>query len=257
MKNFHKLAFALLIIINIQSCEKENVNDETNSQNIQKTDMYARGKAEAQVHISDTEALENNMQWVAFMTAQILIKEVDGANQFVNLCNSGMINNDHAIVKLSDLLSIQQTDQSFRDAFEHEFNIFNDYVQNPCENQGKPKLRPTPPPCDPMPCALPNQTFEAYIDYLLEEHCLEIYVTAGLDLSQNIFSSAHPMNTTNMNIGFEHYDSNECNVNQISIHGSVIGNIYDNLIVVRPYRAADECDYDEFSEIEDFTLFPI
>ncbi|WP_298761457.1 hypothetical protein [uncultured Psychroserpens sp.] len=256
MKKNHKLLFAFCLLISFNSCEKEAVNDyEINSKNTQITDVYSRAKAQTQT--SDSEALENNMQWVAYMTAQILIKDVNATNQFMSRYNSGMINNDYSIIRLSELLNNQQTNQSFRDAFENEFVIFNGEAHNPCENQGKPKLRPTPPPCNPTPCALPNEDiFEIYVDYLISEHCLEIYVSGGLDLLQNIMSSAHPLNTTNINAGFEHFNLNECLVNEVTIDGNGVGNLYSNLIVVRPYREIHECDYLQFPNIPDFSQFP-
>ncbi|OUS01304.1 hypothetical protein A9Q86_05825 [Flavobacteriales bacterium 33_180_T64] len=255
MKKIPQLLF-LILLFNVNSCQKEDIgpseidnqdileiNKETNFNNLPTT--------------SEAGAIENTMQWVSFMITQVLIKEeVNATQQFMDDYVEGMNGNGFSIIKLSDLLDENRSNQSFRIAFESEYYIFTDENGNSCENQGKPKLRPTPPPCEPLPCAT-NNLFETFVDYLIIDHCLELYVSNNFNSTQNIVSTAHPMvNNLTSNTGFAHSKISECIVDEVIFESYAIGPAMNNFIVVRPYRDGVNCAYDQFSSIPDFSLFP-
>ncbi len=195
---------------------------------------------------SEKEAFENRMEWIAYMTAQLLLKNNASKQQFIDAMNNSVHTN---VVKLEELLSSSVDNQSFISDFETEFNF---YQEEEVSRYGcsRPSGRPTPPNPPSVAAADFQPTdFELYVSSLLNDDCLELYMPNGYNdgiASESLVvikSTAHPLDDYNSNYGYVHVGV--CNILEEIIDKFSNGNI----IVVRPYRKFNVCTYEEYADV--------
>lgn len=249
MKTTFKLFLSALLLVTVFSCNLENIEEESVNSEIQERktlsediDAITDGKE---------ESLHNKMQWASYITAQTLLNSSDARDQMRDaLIASGSINT----LNLSDLLSENLANQSFRDEFRAQFEFYlNIHVNDPCSGVGRPEGTPRPTgTLGGMPETL---LFDIYVSSLIYEDCLEYYMPNGYVLipitspgpDSLIKSTAHPLDTSPTNVGYSH--TSRCYVAEIDVDDFTT----DIIIVVRPYRDDFGCTYEEYDvDFEEF-----
>lgn len=235
------------------SCETEELQ-KGNTQS--ETLNYNRGVIESNIETIDSAIdIENRMQWVAYMTAQVVLRDQDARNQFIaELESSSSFNSFH----IENLLGNNVLNQSFKNEFEIEFNYHYNYTpgqgSDPCDGIGRPQGRPTPTGAvGGVPVG--TTPFDLYVSSLLNENCFEFYLPNYSSLApirdlrlDNVKSTAHPMtDRVDRNQGYNHFTA--CYVSTITIDDNTPGVV----ILVRPYRNSNNCTYsDYFFHFENF-----
>lgn len=263
MKNTLKL-IALVFILNFSSCSEEELmetNIETQSK-IAKSTTYDE---------ANVEKLHNIMQWTGYLTAQVLLNSNEGRAQFESFYNNGNTES----IRLAYLVGSSVQNESFKSALKDEFYRYILIPESCPEDPTRTRDRPTPPnpPGHPetlsgfiswtfnTPDYVPGLTieevneerFQHYLELILEDNCLEIYLPNGYNTPiRNIKSSAHPLLDQNFNDeAYKHIS--ECNVDLTNVASRTLGNI----IIIRPYRGTgfpgNNCAYTQYSF--DFTDF--
>ena len=250
-----KIKFSLILLIAFitYSCDKTETMVENPETMVE--DIFFSKNPDPTNDTFVNDNLENKMQWVSYMTAQVLLNNREARDQFQNeIDNSGGTN----VFPLENLLGWNVIDQSFKNAFKDEFllNYYEDYL---CDDIGKPSGRITPPPVGSFPSDADYDTvlFEGYLATLIDEECFEFYAPNGfttlpINVANNsnapIKSTAHPLNNNaTSNEGFKH--TNFCFINHTTIDDNTLGSV----ILIRPYRMDSACDYSEYPF--DFTGF--
>jgi len=255
-----KLSIFMLLALATFSCDTNDIAQdaleiENNAtQEIQSKTLGVTIDLEDDWHT--TERLQNRMQWISYMTAQVLLRSADARTLFQNeLDNSGGAN----VVKLENLLGDHVTDLSFYEEFADEF-LLNYYGVEICNGIGRPRNRPSPP--GTIGGVAPGTDYDAYlvssyVAALLNMDCFEFYLPHGFaflhttgpgpTITSHIRSTAHPLNNaTRSNEGFDHADA--CIVSEIEVDDDTNGFV----LVVRPYRNTT-CLYDKYYvNFEDF-----
>ena len=240
MKNIIKISTILLLLFCVYSCETEDIV-------IQNTvsESFSRKSGVVTEQSSESIDLENKMQWVSYMTAQILLNKIDARDDFNDVVvNLGGLNS----FPLSTLLEAEYGSEAFIQAFRDEFflnyNIGNG-ANDPCNGVGRPDGRPLPTgTLGGMP---DDAIFSAYISTLLEDDCLEFYLPNGYAPiggvgggPSAIKSTAHPLTNAISNDGFNH--DSACFVSTMTINDNTPG----IAIVVRPFRNTTNCTYYDY-----------
>ncbi len=192
----------------------------------------------------DILILENKMQWVSYLTAQVLLKDEPARKEFVNLLS----NRSPKVIKLQDILRFDSENNSFREAFEVEFN----YYQTEGNDCGRPEGRPKPN-TQGLRSEVTYSAFNSYISSLLEDECLELYMPNGFNSNfeaissippTSITTSAHPLVIpSKFNRGFIH--KGRCQIEKSIVSSVTMGTV----IIVRPYRLINGCSYKKYSGI--------
>jgi len=265
----HSMLIFLLIII---SCETSDLTDEIatkesneiqlhQNKDLKSSIIYKSIKTNENYSPSDnwdsTQRLHNRMQWVSYMTAQVLLRSEDARILFQNELDNSSVSNTVALEKLLDP---NLANLSFYNEFVDEF-LLNYHGSGTCDGIGRPRNRPTPPGDTggaTEPQDLDAYLANAYITALLERDCLEFYLPNGFIfihstgpgpiLSSHIRSTAHPLSAiATSNDAFNHINS--CFVDEITVDNSTNGFV----ILVRPYRSNTGCLYENYYvDFEDF-----
>ena len=192
---------------------------------------------------TQAEIFENDLEWVAYLTAEAILFNEEAYNQFLEVY--GQDENLDDVIKLSELLGPDVLNQSFANAFEA---MYEQFMNNPISCEFCPEGRLHPPS---------GATCTGYCHFLktiLDDNCVELYLPSGLNTHVNEFgSSAHPINGDMFNDGYIH-DSESVEF-RIFSPLSIIS--VPNPIIARPYIVAsdNDCDYASIYHISDFTLF--
>lgn len=254
-----KIVITLLLSFCVISCQKEDtfLDNETKQIPITQKDLISTVDL-----YSQREILEINLRWTAFITGSVLRNSTEAQNQVAMLLQNG-----NRVIKLQDLL-IENT------AFDVSFKSYlTDYLatgSNQVEPNGD-KARPNPPPQGIDNGGHANTTM-FFIDYILNQNCIELYFPKSLNFrnTYSISSTGHAMNDENFNAGIiryynqlpinnydEHYSTDNVTINYTYVTNN------KNIIIARPYRNSYEstptngqnCRYTQYNDIEYFTDF--
>lgn len=253
MKNTIKLVFTLLLLINVYSCETE----ETLEQETQSETLERRGNGDGIEVLNNPAAIEieNRMQWVSYMTAQVILRDSGARQEFKDeVEDSGALN----AFPIRNLLENDGRNLSFKREFRIEFfyhfnNTYGENSEDPCDGTGRPEGRPKP--TGVLGGMSLDVIYQMYILSLLNDNCFEFYLPNGYaplaPLGSSGFivpkSTAHPMTNAISNEGFSH--TSACYVSSITVDDNTPGVI----IVVRPFTDGIGCTYYDFLiDFEDF-----
>ena len=258
-----KLPTIILLVFVIFSCDTNDITEDT--QGIENNTFPEESQSKTSrspIVLEDDwhsiERFQNRMQWVSYITAQVLLKSADARTLFQNELNNSVSTN---VVKLENLLGDDVTDLSFYQEFADEF-LLNYHGVEICDGIGRPRNRPAPSETSTTGGVLPGADYDtylvdAYVASLLNMDCLEFYLPhgfaflhttgSGLTLTSHIRSTAHPLtHGARSNKGFNHV--NACIVSEIEVDDNTNGFV----LVVRPYRNTN-CLYDSYYvNFEDF-----
>ena len=234
MKDIHYLVVMLLFVF--FSCETTS-DFELHESSIENNEHHNTNRS---IDLpTETELLENNMEWAAYLTAQAIITDRNARLQFIATLNSSSTTN---VIKLEDLLGSHVINPAFRIAFEERFTYFAnlpDCLKCPGGRLDKPEH---------TNCS----GFCTYLQELLDDNCLEIYLPHGFNtLYTTVSSTAHPLNTDPHNDAYIHLTDDVvfASINNLNLYS------FKNPLVVRPYvDPLHGCKYDDYSGL-DFTLF--
>ncbi|CAL2055169.1 hypothetical protein [Tenacibaculum sp. 190524A05c] len=247
------LLTVLILIIGFTSCSKEEdlnnglikselVGVETNRKNAKSNSGFAA---------SNTNLLENKMQWFSYITTEVLMTSYEARQEFQAILNSSSTAN---VIKLSALLSSGANNTNFMSVFESKFDFYQ--YSNQEDGTVRPNERPRPGTGGGPGLAPGSSEFELYLSSLLYEDCLELYLPNGFisfGLNSNditsILSSAHPLSSDDHNdeayLFLNTYAETKTSVNE---------NTSGNIIITRPYKNRGNCLYLDYINI-DFTDF--
>ncbi len=195
---------------------------------------------------------ENRLHWVSFLIAETLLLHESSRERFAEVLNNSSIPN---VIRLNELLSSNNENQLFRDAFKIEFDFYS--LEPEYSKCGRPNDRPRPPGETPTSAPQTESLFNLYIMSLLNDDCLELYLPNGLisnitttGYTDTIISSAHPLNNSQNNESYVSRD--RCDV----VKGIINDRTEGLIIIARPYRNLNtrNCSYEGYSGI-DFTSF--
>ena len=250
----HKTYFLstfLLYLISF-SCQK---TDEQPNLVVSEFEKNALAYTEAQI-------LENNMQWVSFIVAEILYDDEQ------NLYRDGFVDaldNNQNIIKLNDLIGEQPLFLGFITEFERLFLSYYDDIHpySLCSN-GRPNAS------EDSPYHMASNLIDPFKEYrvfLLDENCIELYFpnellfdsgnpTSPGYVELSITSTAHPLvDDAEANVGYRRSDcifDIYSEVDEIPKVDNLFAQDYDNIIVARPFISS-KCKYSEYNfNIRDF-----
>ncbi|RZN84763.1 MAG: hypothetical protein EVB11_01545 [Winogradskyella sp.] len=261
MKVILKLSLILLLFSCFYSCETEEIQEDNIETKLLSNKSPIREELEVPQGLEEPIDLENRMQWISFMTVQVLLRNNDARDQFRDeVLISGTSNAFH----IKALLNPDVRNETFKDEFRVVFYLY--YNENDvCDGIGRPRGGPKPPgniggdPYDPNAPPSPSP-FDLYLSSILYDDCLEFYLPNGFNPLIGIGgtggmafakSTAHPLTNATTNIGYHHVNS--CLVSEITIDNSTLGPI----IVVRPLAlvaATLSCSYNNYP-VDDFEDF--
>lgn len=257
MKN-SKYIFLLLISTFIFSCSTEEaIEDDINSQTLLfENEISQRITTNRNDFLQSDDAfeLENKMQWVSYITAQVLKESARARNEFIEELNNS---NTPKVLFLESMLNYPNDRKYFFSEFKRVF--LRNYISPGSCSGAKPEGGPHPNgELGGRSTIDYNQVFEDYLSSILNDDCLEYYLPNGFayfestgtgNNSSPIKSTAHPLNTSASNDGYLlDYNHGLCGVEEIDLVDSEPGFI----IVVRPFRSPN-CFYDEYDfEFDEF-----
>lgn len=248
MKNFNFLFFLLIAAISFSCQNNESFELETTTLNSE-DQLYSRG---IDTSVNPHEEFENVLQWTSYIIATANSNSQNAEAIFIHLLNKSYQEGTPGVIQLSDLLDTtteNRFEKAFKDAYFYYFHSTSD-----CDDGGtrNPRGNPTlgdPPGIDPQNT---SYFYNSYLNFILNESCLEIYVPNGYNTSVNniIYTTSHPLDDSPDN---EAYIIPEQCHDDVTI-GAYNLHLFDNVIVTRPYRQGNHCTYEEI-DVDDFTQF--
>ncbi len=224
--------------------------------------------------------LERKMQWVAYITADVLFNDGIARNEFVNQLYSTN-STTKPFILLNDVLGSQiDIHDPFKAAFRNSYkNILLEVYQiTTIECPGGATERPPTGSGggngSPIIIGHFNQRsvsipdidglVEEFMNYIVTEECLEIYFPVGIANSpgySSITSTAHPLIArANVSLGYKRFVSPGCLEGNEIVYQDVnqgYANSTDGpIVIVRPTRFSSgpiSCDYTAYTF--DFTSF--
>ncbi|WP_298892424.1 hypothetical protein [uncultured Psychroserpens sp.] len=267
-KTLNSLFVCMLLIF---SCETEDISTQDQTLTNSKTntsEVYARDGSGGGVDIlTDAEILENHLQWVSFIAAEIILYHPDAREEFLAKLDV------NGTVALEELIGNDMSmGGSFRDTFDQilYYHVCID-IFGQCGKPGSVSGTPNRPASSSNGTGgggiLPGFEVEWAVadfrNFVLSQNCIELHtnynsVLVGAFIVNDMTSTAHPLNTDDSNIGIRRYS-------QLGTQPILsVDNAYmaTNLtLIARPFRPnavsiGDECSYTEYSDVADFTDFP-
>lgn len=250
MKYFNYISLLLIISV-CYSCQ----NDDYEADIIIQNEILTEKSSSSHAQRVTSDELEIQLQWISFLSAKAIHDDSDAEEFLLELLNSTMSTGNSSVLKLNDLLSTSIANNSFEKAFKSAF-LYYFYPSSSCPNDDRvPRGGPKPPGtiggCAEEIC--PEIYYQQYLDFIKQEHCLELYLPNGYDETDRLINTtSHPLTNFGGNEAYvipEDCD-NRLYISPFNLH------ILNNVFVVRPYRnSVTRCSYTEFSYIEDFTTF--
>lgn len=242
---YYKYLYMLCIVAVGFSCSQENELEFENAP----INNTSTSKITTTPNNLASDPFEDQLQWVSFITANVILNKPDAREEFI--AQIGRVDPD--VVKLEDIL----VDRSaFETAFKQQFLFYNGITDDRCSGGTKdPKGNPKPPGaiggCPEDSCL--SNLYEEYIEYLIEQNCIEIYIPNGYTMTTiMIHSTAHPL--TNDGFNEAYIVPEQCDGEFIISPFNI--NSLNNVLIARPYRGNDAaCSYSEYSHITNFTDF--
>lgn len=220
---------------------------------------------------TEDEKFERYLQWVSFISGRVIRYHLDARQEINSLLGTGQ-----NVFTLTSLLD--ESPNAIAPNFNTHFRSILFYYIMIIEELGRPQLGLDIPPIAPTDEDIvfsQEGSFSDFLDYMLQDNCVELYFPKDLVFPTNfqITSTAHPLTDAVSNYGYlRHHDP------IYTIAGTGLGNpngpiliekievidpsyveANDNIIVARPYRVfigtgdTPICHYEDYPS--DFTLF--
>ncbi len=242
------------------------------------------------VDINDEE-LQLNMHWMSFITTRTIFGFDDGPIDPDARIDFANIMASQESINLEQLIGETAPDGDFKTAFHANLleviqNIIHDMecAMNPM-GCGAPEESETAPPLPPGGIGGPGgapisdgvsissnksvipiaeDVVDYLLNYVLNEHCLEIYtpkyIPATGDINE-IAATEHPLSSSQTNLAIIFTNEFDVNQNQYRYYHDIsplylqsVSSIDNYVIITRPKRNGRKCLYSEYSKI-DFTQF--
>lgn len=184
----------------------------------------------------------NSLAWASYITGLILLEHPELKDSL----------QPHIVNQTIDL-KLLVGDQPLVPIFRTYFSArMQQYVY-----QGQPGGASVPTPPYPITSTggggtpqIPSEAVEAYIAFLIEENCSELYFPKGLNVSLNEFTTlSHPLFPssgidTNDGIRLYFHDNGNLNGSEMAVNEVYVTN-HDNVIIARPFSNPQNpyCDY--------------
>lgn len=256
MKRFNHI-YILLIGLICFSCQNDtNLESEADIFN-SLSDQNSVTTTSKSISIID---LETEMHWVSFMIAKTVSDNSEAEQVLIDELNSSHNNAISITLLLDDRLGNNTFEEAFRQTYMH-------FYSNPfstCRgSDGKPNTNYPVQTSNPghqlfyIPMVGKKVTYEDFIKFITEDHCLEINLPNGYSTNRGLaYTTAHPLTNDLENIAFRYPE--DCGNRNIVQPFTLRG--FDNLIITRPYTgtpyrgAPTDCTYPEY-DVADFTSF--
>ena len=261
MKN---LFYYFLLAAMFSSCQSEDTLqtiDETATAAHLENDNTPIGTTNSKGGLIDSAILENRLHWFSYISAKLLRSNSNYQTLFINKLGSG--NTIDATELIGDGPFFSDFNIAFRATLSHAIQF---YDPEPDHEPAKP---PPPPIDDPNGGESPLEIADEIIDYLVNEHCVELYFPKGLDFTNEpytITSTAHPLTIDDENEGYRRlfngiYIKDLLIYTQdVTVENSYLLNESNTMVIVaRPEVVitgvgGPDCTYTQYSDIdfEDF-----
>lgn len=190
-----------------------------------------------------SEIFKNEMEWASYLAAKV-IRELNNSERSAV---RALIVNER--IPLENLIGSSSQLQSFHDSFfTHLKNRF--VVGNPGVDEEEPNKTEE---VDPLQAAYD------YLDYILNQNCVELYFPVGiLDGYKDFISLSHPLTNSSGNYGYKRAADNKTSfISNITSSQINLNQFNITYIISRPERDMNPnsgCDYPQYSGIN-FLLF--
>ena len=236
----------IMMVFSFLSCEQETIDTpDNNIANLQNSITN-------QNRTTDAEILENSLQWASYTVAEVLLENTEFESYFNSKINGNKTVSLNSLLNDSSFLGI-----GFRNTFENTLLASISGIGHPEGQQGRPRL--------PIGGSDSNSTSQQqtldYLDYILNNNCIEIYIPYNLVFTKNIiYTTGHPLDNDNFNSGIKLTRERVDIVvfENIDYLAPSMGMMRNNIILARPVRifpsVLTACLYSDYSGI-DFTTF--
>ncbi|MEZ4779679.1 MAG: hypothetical protein R2786_09890 [Flavobacteriaceae bacterium] len=250
-----KTVFVLLIISLVFACQKESENFTPNAE----SDFNLPLEVNVPTPIYPTlggisqqsAELNRRLSWASFIAGQVLLEGNTALHsEFLNALGTSQT------LDFSTLLAENSTTPLFRANFISLLEIYVDEVTVSCHgcNPGSGQT----PPIPPIGGSPTEDLVALFLDYVLNQNCLEFYFPKNLNVGTlNYISCSHPMVNKNYEWGLQHQTVNTITSSEhIVVNDNLMLNTTGNVIVARPVRVVGSinCSY-SYCEVSNFTLF--
>jgi len=247
------VALCCLLLVSCQ-VEQENVVEDT--PNLTTTVAPHFGFGGAGLDPDDDSKLEQSLAWAAYTAGSILYENAD-----IQLELEPYLNSTTKSLSLELLLNPNTDTDLFRNAFINRFQLFVDCSLGAAQGGQCPggSNSPGDPACPPCTGAIGGGEALQFVNYLINDHCLEFYLPRGFqfDATDYITTAAHSMNDafhTNKAFCFKYSAFQP--LSNIIVSPSYVQTHLQTIIIGRPTRSTlnGNCDYTEINVIdfEDF-----
>jgi len=265
----HNIYIALILVLALIGCQKEEVEQLEASTEVNQiirtnaTEITPSNKGFTIDPVAEASKLEfsKSLQWTSFLAARTLKNSASARTDFHN--GSDLI----GIYDMNELLDPDGAFPNFNEEFRRVLVLYA---------AGRPDLehepdRPLTGGGNGMPVSAQVQ---AYLDFVLVDHCIELFVPNGLNMFSTEYSTTgHPLNGDTENFGYRRLavpiwnDGSFINVVDIPILNELYVQNTPNVIIARPDRSgsfnaqtamsefdtADPCTYSQYAV--NFDLF--
>lgn len=248
---------AALCCLLLASCQVEQDEVIENNANLTTTVAPQLGPGGLQQPDPDDDSVEEqSLAWAAYTAGSVLYK-----NSVIQQELAPFLNSSTKSLSLDLLLGPNSQTPLFRARFMSRFQLFVDcslgnVAGDDCPGGSNSPGDPACPPCTGLSAGAEAQ---AFVDYLVNENCLEFYLPRGFQfaLSDELTTAAHSMNDVfHTNKGFLFENSGFHPIPQNAISPSYVQTRGHTFIIGRPVRAGlnSQCSYSEFNvnDFEDF-----
>ncbi len=262
--------FSILCCLTIVSCQQDTeiIDNETtlvnNSTQITENEASNEGKTELNNlnrgggagFMTEAENFEGNMAWASYITAKIIYDHANDAIFKYELTN--LINNQ--TVSLGDLIGPNSQFPGFNTEFEIFLGGYIDGIWCPDDEEETPNGVVITDPINTTGLMTTAQLVDHYLDYMLNDNCVELYFPLGVHAGEaKTASVAHPLTASHANNGFNRIAFG-CGASTTGVwippNYVFINRYTTTFVVARPMRgfSIGSCIYGEYSGIN-FTDF--
>lgn len=253
---------SIVLALLATSCEKETL--EISNEGI--APLVTQNVAQKTSCTSEYDLFERRLQWFSFISAKVLRYNTAARSEV-----QGEIFGFNDDTVEAELL-LGTTLSNFEAAFENEFIYYvGTCCPDPDTEGGKPDEPIIPDPISPL---TPQQKYELFVNYMVDDNCVELYFPNGLNFSGSfqLTSTSHPLTSSasnegtlryyNMQYGFDTVEGGGGTGSPYITEGVCVDDAYaannNNIIVARPIRNTQsvdpDCSYTNYEGIN-FTLF--
>jgi len=252
----NKKFYIIILLVFTFACNtsvEDSITPEIEVPSSQQNSLVRGGFTELDVPPLDADALYrirfvNQMEWVAYMLARAVLTDEPSKADFRSFISDHNSDRSPGRIKLGALFASGDYPR-LNDKFEELYHFYQDGSEvDICDRfgigGGPTPIHGTGGNCGG--CPIPQATYEGYVSFISEQHCLEIYLPNGFDaIIEEITTSAHPLSNDGYNDSYRHtpYCVMDASLTPVNVDTIL------NPLVVRPYRDPSTCTYDQYSDI--------